>query len=75
MEKTISPLHQHLADHGSMTRSNREVMRLHKRTGYSADHIFKVATGQRRCSRPMAVALAAASRNKAVTVESLLNSC
>jgi hypothetical protein len=65
-----SPFYQHLKAAGSMTRTNPELQRLSKETGYSTEHLFKVATGRRGASRPLAVAVSKASRNKAVKPES-----
>jgi hypothetical protein len=55
-----------------MTRTNPELQRLSKETGFSAEHLFKVATGRRAASRPLALAVSKATRNKAVKPESFV---
>lgn len=64
-----SAFYRHLAAKGSMTRTNPELVRLHKATGFSIDHLFKVAIGRRRASLPLAKAVARNSRNTEVTVD------
>jgi hypothetical protein len=67
-----SPFYQHLKAAGGMTRDNPELRRIVAETGYSAEHLFKVATGRRAASRPLAVAVSRAARNKAVQPEAFL---
>lgn len=70
----MRPFHSYLKSAGSMTTDNPELVRIARRTGYSADHLYRVAIGHRpasdRCAR--AVCRAIGSRDKAVTEESLL---
>jgi hypothetical protein len=68
-EHPRSPFYEHLKAAGSMTRTNPELKRLSEETGYSTEHLFKVATGRRGASRPLAVAISKATRNKAVRPE------
>lgn len=43
-------LHAHLKARGPITRENPELVRLAEETGYSADHLFKIAIGAREPS-------------------------
>ena len=65
-----SPFYEHLRKSGGIHRKNPELVRLAAATGFSVEHLFKVATGQRRCSTPFARAVAREARNKTLTVES-----
>lgn len=69
-EVTRSPLYLHLESHGPMSRKNRELIRLAKATGFSVEHVFKVATGQRHGSLPFAKAIVREARSKSITVAS-----
>lgn len=66
-----SEFYKHLKTKGGMYRGNPELIRLATATGYSVDHVFKVATGRRQCSEPFARAIVRETRgNKALTLES-----
>lgn len=60
-----SAFHEHLARKGPLTRQNPEVVRLATATGYSADHVYQVAIGQRVPPAKCAIALARALKGKA----------
>lgn len=60
--------YQHLLSAGSMSRGNPELARLAELTGYSLETIFKVATGQRRTSKPLALAIVVHAGNPAITL-------
>ena len=59
------PLHAHLVRHGPMTRDNPELIRIAEATDYSADHVYKIAIGQRdaqqRTARAISEAVAASA--------------
>ncbi len=42
--------HAHLKARGPITRENAELIRIADETGYSADHLFKIAIGAREPS-------------------------
>lgn len=65
-----NPFYQHLAAAGPMSRNNPELLRLHKETGFSVEHLFKVATGRRAVSLPLALAVSRASNSATVTPDS-----
>jgi hypothetical protein len=71
-DRPRSAFYRHLLEHGTMTRKNKELQRIHRATGLSADHLFKIATGKRTPSRAAAKVIVEAVRrsNPAVTVES-----
>ena len=65
-----SPLYRHLASAGPMSRLNPELLRIHRETGFSVEHLFKVATGRRAASLPLALAVARAVAGGAVPADS-----
>ncbi len=74
------PLHAHLVKHGPMTRQNPELIRIANATGYSADHIYKIAIGSRdaqlRTARAISDACGEAStcpEGRPVTAASLMS--
>jgi hypothetical protein len=70
MSKPRSAFYEHLKAKGRMGRKNPELLRLSSATGFSVEHVFKVATGQREGSLPFAKAIIREARNKAITLAS-----
>lgn len=72
-EVPMRPFHAYLRSTGSMTTGNPELVRISKRTGYSPDHLYRVALGHRpassRCAK--AVCQAIGRRDPGVTEASL----
>lgn len=66
-----SRLYDHLKACGPISRANPELIRLHKESGFGVEHLLKVALGYRPASLACAKALVRASKNKAITLDSL----
>lgn len=62
--------YQHLKRHGGMHRQNPELVRLSDATGFTIDHLFKVATRKRAATTKCAKAIAQNAQAGAVTVSS-----
>jgi hypothetical protein len=67
-----SKFHEHLASAGSISRKNPELLRLHRATGFSVEHLFKVAIGLRPASLACVKSLVKniGPRNKEITESS-----
>ena len=63
-------LYTHIKKHGGMHRQNPELVRLADATGYTVDHLFKVATQKREASVKVAKSIAVHAQSRSVTVAS-----
>lgn len=63
-----NPLHGYLSARGPVSRTNPQLRRLQEQTGYSHEHLWKVAIGRRRPSLACAKAIVRACRDKSVDV-------
>lgn len=62
-----SAFYEYLYPMAGMTKKHPELVRLAKVTGYSAEHLFKIAIGARPASKPCAIAVSRNIKDRSVT--------